>query len=199
MLSPVLRWQFFSALDDDEKAQVSTPPEPCPQGDSNRARTVPEGWRSGPVQEQDLDLNLQREQERHPAPVAGPSTSADLLAPGRDPSLLIELDGIVANLVDLHGSEKVEAAMQRLTDDRRRFPWPSDARKALEAILGVAPLEAKAHPLDEAQRAQRDMAERDQDAWLRTLEEANAAIPADPAARSEVLAKTRAKLQGKSA
>lgn len=85
-------------------------------------------------------------------------TGHPLLAPGRPPSLSTELDEIVMALVDLHGAAPVAAAVEQLLADRRRFPWPSDARKALEAILGEPPTETAA--LDATQAASRALMER---------------------------------------
>lgn len=85
-------------------------------------------------------------------------TGHPLLAPDRPPSLSTELDEVVMALVDLHGSTSVAAAVEQLVADRRRFPWPSDARKALEAILGEPPKEADA--LEATQAAGRAVMER---------------------------------------
>lgn len=85
------------------------------------------------------------------------SAGHPLLAPGRPPELSGELEAILGALVDLHGSEPVADAVEQLTTDRRRFPWPSDARKALEAILGEP---SKASPLDAMSAAQQALIDR---------------------------------------
>lgn len=83
----------------------------------------------------------------------------DLLAPGRPPSLLEEVDEAVLVLANQHGTGNVIDAVRQLLDDRRRFQWPSDARKALEAILGP-PETSRPSPHDAAQHAKRLLMER---------------------------------------
>lgn len=149
ILSTGIKRAVYDSLPDEEKALVTTPPEDFP----SPSETPPEPFRRPECVGQDLDLDLHLHKHRESGVDPKPSGHV-LLAPGRPSSLSSELDQIVMVLVDLHGPDRVDAAVQRLVDEGRRFAWPKDARKALEAILGPV-VEAKPHPLDEAQRAQR--------------------------------------------
>lgn len=80
----------------------------------------------------------------------------DLLRPDATPTLLSEVDDLVAVLVHTHGADAVTDAVRQLTDQRLRFPFPSNVRTALESILG--PL--KPVVVDEATRAQTARMER---------------------------------------
>ena len=93
---------------------------------------------------QGLDLDPQ------PEPEEGDQASREvalgghvLMAPGRDRSLSIELDGIVMVLADQYDTDRVAAAVADLERRGRRFMWPSDARKALVAVLGDPPTKSR--------------------------------------------------------
>lgn len=169
--SPFIYKAVFDSLPDEMKEQVRSPVEACPQPP---ARLI------GGSDTEDLDLDLNRYQEGESTPAARPSSASDLLASGRAPSLVIELDQIVMTLCDVHGPTAVEGAIQRLVDDRRRFPFPSDAKKALERILG--PVEqSKPSPLDSTAAAARRLAEEGT-----AYSEQIASLPRDPNAAQRI-------------
>lgn len=156
VLSTGIQRAIYDALPDDVKAQVTSPTDPCPPPSPEGSSA---GSYTGQGQGLDLDLNSDKNQEGEPsAPVS--SRAHPLLAPGRPLSLSDELDQIVMVLIDEHGPDRVDAAVQQLLDDKRKFPWPNDARKALVAILGDPPAKDRPNVLDDAQRAQMAMAER---------------------------------------
>lgn len=90
--------------------------------------------------------------------LVGPSSALSLIDPRRRETHRAEVDMVVMALVDAYGPEPVDRAVQQLVDDRRCYPWPSNAEKALRAILDAGkPVEP--HPLDETQKAARALAE----------------------------------------
>ena len=107
------------------------------------------------------------------------------------PPLCRELDGDVAALIADHGDAKVTDAVFALLDEGPS-KFPSQIVKRLKAILGPARKEPEAHVLDEAQRAQRAMAERDQAAWLDELARTEQQIPQTPEERRAFLARRSA-------
>lgn len=104
-----------------------------------------------------------------------------LLSPGRPPALSCEIDEHLGALVSIHGATAVDDAVTTLLGRGRTFRWPSDARKALEQILGPPPEPVKPSPLDDTAAAARRLAEE----GTRYSQEI-AALPVDPEAKERM-------------
>jgi hypothetical protein len=192
ILSPGIRRAFYDELPADGKALITSPPEPCPKApaslDEGSVKGCSQTQGQG-LQDLDLDLDLDQNLNLESDPSAqAPTSSHTLLAPGRPPALNDELADHVQALVDIHGPDAVDAAVQILVDDRRRFQWPKDARRAIELVLGDPPAKTRPHPLDDAQRAQLETAANGLDTVRRTLADAEP----DPDKRKDFIAAQRA-------
>lgn len=130
VVSATIRAAVLSLMPDDVKAQVISRGGPLTEG-------VAEPLPAGDVSlDLDLDLNPNTNRERTPSP--NRLAHHDLLRADAAPPLLDEADQIIAALLDVYG-ERVDGAVVSLLDERRRFVFPSDLRKALRAMLGPAP------------------------------------------------------------
>lgn len=70
--------------------------------------------------------------------LVGDSPARPLLRPDAPDTLVDELNALLAILSHQFGDDAVNDAARRLLGERRRFPWPSDARKAIEAMLATS-------------------------------------------------------------
>lgn len=185
ILSTALQVAFYAEQSDDVKALLGSLPEAFTEiGDS-----LPEGCPGASVVR---DLDLQPQPQPRERKEAARSSSVDALAaPGCPPSFFDEADQVIAAFADSHPVDDVDRAVQHLIDDRRRFPFASDLRRALTNLLGDPPAQAKPSPLDEAQRAQMATIAEGLDKVRAVINDPD--VEQDPEERKRILAEQRSK------